>query len=142
METLTQALGSNVEALLAIAQRKSDIDQSSDWFQGAQTYLHEIQSELQEVEEEIPHERRCYLEEELGDVLWDYLNLLLALEKESEIKLESVIARACKKYEQRISAIEQGIGWDEVKAQQKVALQTEQQAWNAYKAPVLDEQNS
>ncbi|MGF1780475.1 MazG nucleotide pyrophosphohydrolase domain-containing protein [Vibrio fluvialis] len=130
METLTQALGSNVEALLAIAQRKSDIDQSSDWFQGAQTYLHEIQSELQEVEEE------------LGDVLWDYLNLLLALEKESEIKLESVIARACKKYEQRISAIEQGIRWDEVKAQQKVALQTEQQAWNAHKARVLDEQNS
>ncbi|MCG6230188.1 MazG nucleotide pyrophosphohydrolase domain-containing protein [Vibrio furnissii] len=131
MATLTQTLGLNVEALLAIAQRKNRIDQSSDWFHGAQTYLTEIHSELQEVQDEIPYQRRCFLEEELGDVLWDYLNLLLSLEQESEIQMESVIARACQKYEQRVGAIEQGISWDDVKAQQKMTLQAEQDAWDA-----------
>lgn len=32
--------------------------------------------------EEIPKDRLCYLEDELGDVLWDYLGIVLSLGKE------------------------------------------------------------
>lgn len=55
--------------------------------------------------EEIPKSRQCYLEDELGDVLWDYLNILTALEKEQ--------------------GIESGKRWADIKAQQKAALAIE-----------------
>lgn len=83
---------------------------------------------MDEVIDEIPNKRICYLEEELGDVLWDYLNAVLSLEKENGVKLDAIVKRACQKYEERISAIENGIDWDEVKAKQKVALAQEQAA--------------
>ncbi|EKO3566897.1 nucleotide pyrophosphohydrolase, partial [Vibrio metschnikovii] len=60
------------------------------------------------------------------DVLWDYLNAVLSLEKEKGIKLDSIIERACRKYDERITAIESGISWDEVKEKQKSELAREQ----------------
>jgi hypothetical protein len=58
-------------------------------------------------------------------VLWDYLNLVLALEKEKGIKLEDVLERAAHKYEERISGIENGVLWKEIKEKQKTALAKE-----------------
>lgn len=116
------------EQLIAIAKRKSEYDKNNPWYQGSSTYLTEIKQEVDEVIDEIPNKRICYLEEELGDVLWDYLNAVLSLEKENGVKLDAIVKRACQKYEERISAIENGIDWDEVKAKQKVALAQEQAA--------------
>lgn len=70
------------ERLLNIAKRKTHFDVGNDWSNGSATYLAEIKKEVDEVIEEIPKSRLCYLEDELGDVLWDYLNILTALEKE------------------------------------------------------------
>ncbi len=56
------------EELLAIAKRKSDFDQNNSWPNGSTTYLTEMKKEIDEVLEEIPKSRNCYLEEELGDV--------------------------------------------------------------------------
>jgi len=130
MDNLAPMTSMHFEQLLCIARRKSVIDTNSDWFNGAKTYLHEMRSELDEVLEEIPLNRRCYLEQELGDLLWDYLNILLSLEKESDIKLESVLERACIKYEQRVSGLEDGHTWSDIKAQQKIALEREQEVWD------------
>ena len=80
---------------------------------------------MDEVSEEIPKHRLCYLEDELGDVLWDYLNALLALQKEAGVSVESVIQRACDKYQQRMATLEAAGSWDEIKRQQQQNLQQE-----------------
>ncbi|WP_413283422.1 MazG nucleotide pyrophosphohydrolase domain-containing protein [Vibrio sp. MA40-2] len=114
------------ETLLKIAQRKAEFDKTSSWSNGAQTYIDEIKNEIDEVVEELPQGRVCYLEDELGDVLWDYLNMLVALEQEKGINVASVLQRACNKYEQRVSGIEAGKQWQEIKALQNVVLAEEQ----------------
>lgn len=129
MDKLTPMTSMYFEQLLSIARRTSVIDTTSDWFNGSQTYLNEMRTELDEVLEEIPLNRRCYLEQELGDLLWDYLNLLLAFESETEIQLESVLERACIKFEQRVSGLENGISWSDIKARQKASLTEELKKW-------------
>lgn len=129
MDKLTPMTSMYFEQLLSIARRKSVIDTTSDWFNGSQTYLNEMRTELDEVLEEIPLNRRCYLEQELGDLLWDYLNLLLALESETEIQLESVLERACIKFEQRVNGLENGLSWSDIKARQKASSTEEQRNW-------------
>lgn len=113
------------DELLAIATRKSEFDLTNTWFKGVETYLVAIGKEVEEVREEIAQDRLCYLEDELGDVLWNYLNVLKALQREKGIDPQKVLARACKKYEQRVSAIESGSSWEAIKSQQKEALSEE-----------------
>lgn len=108
--------------LLEVARQKNKIDQQSDWFNGSETYLDEIRKELIEVEEELSLNRRCYLEEELGDVLWDYLNILLSLEKEKGIDVERVFQRSLKKFGERIEGIQCGKTWASIKQAQKKEL--------------------
>ncbi len=43
-----------------------------------------------------------------------------------EISLDSVLNRACDKYEERIAGIENGIEWNVTKKKQKVKLKDEQ----------------
>lgn len=111
--------------LLSIVRRKNKIDQQNEWFNGSDTYLLEIPKELEEVKAEIDSGRQPHLEEELGDVLWDYLNLLTSLEKEGKIDLEKVFERAVTKYGERIDAIESGRTWAEIKTIQKERLAAE-----------------
>lgn len=113
------------DELLAIATRKSEFDLTNTWFKGVETYLVAIGKEVEEVREEIAQDRLCYLEDELGDVLWNYLNVLKALQREKGIDPQKVLDRACKKYEQRVSAIESGSSWEAIKSQQKEALSEE-----------------
>ncbi len=114
------------EELLAIAKSKSDFEQNNSWPNGSTTYLTEMKKEIDEVLEEIPKSRNCYLEEELGDVLWDYLNVLATMEKETGINPQAVLVRACKKYDERVSGIEVGELWASIKERQKVRLAAEQ----------------
>ena len=113
------------DTLLAIARRKNVIDQASSWANGSATYLAEIRKEIDEVTEEIPLGRRPYLEDELADVLWDYLNVMLCLESEAGVNVDAVLVRACRKYEQRIGGIAAGEGWQAIKERQKAALAAE-----------------
>ena len=113
--------------LLAIAKRKTQFDINNTNSQSVETYLSGIKSEVDEVIEEMPKSRQCYLEDELGDILWDYLNVLTTLEKETGISTKAVLERACHKYEERISGIESGKTWAEVKNKQKIALASEHQ---------------
>ena len=115
------------ETLLAIAKRKAVFDQNNTWFNGASTYLDAIKKEVDEVIEEIPKSRTNYLEDELADVLWNTLNALMALEQEAGISANNVLERACQKYEQRMTGIEAGVSWDEIKNEQKQALAAEHQ---------------
>ena len=113
------------EQLLKIAKRKTQFDKGNSWSNGAKTYLAGIKEEVDEVIEELPKSRQCYLEDELGDILWDYLNVLSALEDEKGIDTQAVLTRACQKYEERISGIESGKTWADIKEKQKIALAKE-----------------
>jgi len=115
----------NFDNLLEIARRKSAFDQNNTWYSGSETYLSGLRAEIDEVVEEIPKNRTCYLEDELGDLLWNYLNTALALERETSITVESVLKRAFHKYQARVSGIESGISWHEVKLKQKQDLAQE-----------------
>lgn len=115
----------HLKSLLKIVGRKNAIDQQNEWYNGSETYLLEIGKELEEVKAEIDSGRQPHLEEELGDVLWDYLNLLTSLEKEGKIDLEKVFERAVTKYGERIDGIENGRTWAEIKAIQKERLAQE-----------------
>ncbi|MDG3086470.1 MazG nucleotide pyrophosphohydrolase domain-containing protein [Vibrio hannami] len=119
------------EKLIEIARRKSLFDEGNDWSNGSETYLSEIKKEVDEVVEEVPKSRVCYLEDELGDVLWDYLNAVIALEKEQGVQLSSVLKRASQKYDERVSGIESGESWKDVKTRQKVRLEEEQKLKSA-----------
>ena len=119
--------------LLAIAKRKLNFDQNNLFSNGSTTYLAEMKKEIDEVLEEISQSRNCYLEEELGDVLWDYLNVLAAMEKETGINPQAVLARACKKYDERVSGIEVGEFWENIKERQKLRLAAEQKDYTKQK---------
>jgi len=114
-----------IDQLLEIVKRKNTVDSNGNWSNGSSTYLAEIEKELVEVKEELPLNRRCFLEDELGDVLWDYLNILVNLEGEGKIELTNVLARASKKYEERVSGTEEGIRWVDTKSKQKAELEAE-----------------
>jgi NTP pyrophosphatase (non-canonical NTP hydrolase) len=118
----------NFEKLLAIVRRKSVYDRNNPWYSGPESYLQGLHDEVEEVIEEIPRQRACYLEDELGDLLWNSLNAVVALEKARGIRLEAVLARACLKFEARLSGIEAGRSWQEIKDEQKQALAREHAA--------------
>ena len=114
------------QKLIQIVKRKAALDQGNAWSNDSSTYLEEIKKEVDEVVEEIPKQRDSYLEDELADVLWDYLNVLAALEQERGISSEAVLARACDKYEERIAGLESGKRWADIKQVQKEKLAKEQ----------------
>jgi NTP pyrophosphatase (non-canonical NTP hydrolase) len=111
--------GHEFEKLFAIAQRKHRFDETNPWCEGSQTYFSGLHSEIHEVAQELADGHREDLEEELGDVLWDYLNLLLCLNKEDKISIDAVLNRTIDKFEERVSGIEQGEAWSAIKARQK-----------------------
>lgn len=111
--------------ILELVERKNRIDFKGKWSVGSKTYLGEIRTELAEVEEEIEAGRLCYLEEELGDVLWDYLNVLRCLADEEGVVIERVLDRMYAKFEERISGMENGESWAAIKVRQKAQLAEE-----------------
>jgi len=114
-----------LQTLLDLVRRKNAIDQSSSWSAGSETYLTELVKETMEVKEALATGSLAHLEDELGDVLWDYLNLLQCLSIEKNISIESVFDRAAHKYEERISGIENGVLWKDTKIKQKERLREE-----------------
>jgi len=74
------------------------------WYQGSKTYWEYLEKEIQEAKNEI-NTNKVYLEDELWDVLWDYLCLLNSLKKEWKIdSIEKVLQRALTKYSWRINS--------------------------------------
>ena len=97
------------------------------WYQGSKTYWEYLEKEIQEAKNEI-NTNKVYLEDELWDVLWDYLCLLNSLKKEWKIdSIEKVLQRALTKYSWRINSEnwEYNWNWQEIKKKQKELLEKE-----------------
>jgi len=108
-----------LKKIVTLTQRKKVLDFNHGRFGGVDYYLDEIGKELKEVEEELSSSDDKALEEELGDVLWDYLNLIQCLKQQRNVSLEGILQRCEEKYEGRISGLEQGLTWQEVKEREK-----------------------
>ena len=115
----------SLDVLIDLAKRKQNLENQGDDWQ-AETYLQGIQSEIEEVEEELHGEQVVYLEDELGDVLWDYISLLVKLDSDNRITLEQVLTQVEEKYQERVSGLENQIPWDEIKNDQKTRLKARQ----------------
>lgn len=129
MEKSQKNLQNNLQKILALVHDKAVIDQNENWCQGSSTYFEEIHKELDEAKAELGENRKCYLEDELGDVLWDYLNLLKNLEIENKIEIEKVFERCTKKYSERLMGRKNGKSWNDTKESQKRELKKEQEAF-------------
>lgn len=115
-----------LDSLFSLVKRKRSIDSSRNWSKGSRTYFEELYKELMEVKQELEKGTGPHLEDELGDVLWDFCNLLENLEQEGKIKIEEVFRRSQEKYSQRILGVEQGFKWEDIKYDQKKQLLEEE----------------
>ncbi len=120
-----QNIPKHLVRLFSLIKEKETIDCQNTWCKGSTTYFEELQKEIVEVCEELEKNRMVYLEDELGDVLWDYLNLLSHFEKEGKISHERVFERCVKKYTQRLNGVRSGTSWEDIKTKQKKSLKKE-----------------
>lgn len=98
------------------------------FYRWSQTFLDGMEDEIEEVREELHSGRRVFLEDELGDVFWDYMCLLENLELEWRIDKAKVLERCWKKFSERLHPDGSDNGnWSEVKQRQKEELQKEQE---------------
>ena len=94
------------------------------------SYITSLKEELNETVDEIKKDNSIYLEDELWDIFWTYINLLYTLEEEWYINTPQVFDRAYKKYNERVDAIKNWIPWEEIKEKQKEKLEKEH--YNTY----------
>jgi NTP pyrophosphatase (non-canonical NTP hydrolase) len=118
-------IADDITQLLNVVKAKIERDQKGTWSEGSNTYYKAMFDELAEVEAEIVSNRRCFLEDELGDVLWVLMCLLRNLEVEDKINMERVFKRALNKYEERVTGINAGKDWADIKQKQKNELEEE-----------------
>ena len=99
------------------------------WFyNGSKTYFKELPLEIEEAFVENKINNSVYLEDELWDILWDYLCLLNTLKIEWKISsIENVFKRSYKKFSWRINEKTWKNNWDwkEIKKLQKEELKKE-----------------
>lgn len=114
-----------VAALQLVAQEKAKRDLAGTWFKGSETYLDALSDEIVEVRAELDSNRQCFLEDELGDLLWDFVCLIEHLELEGKINKKQVFKRALKKYSERVTFRAEDETWESIKKKQKVELQQE-----------------
>lgn len=90
------------------------------WYQWSWSHFDGIFDELEEARKEIEDEKYIYLEDELGDVFWDYMCLLEWLEQEWKIFKSRVFERCLRKFSTRINPDgTYNWNWNEVKKLQK-----------------------
>lgn len=94
--------------------------ENHEWYKWAMNYYDWLFWELEEAKQEYKEDNLVYLEDELWDILWDYLCLLHALEVEWKISsAEKVFERSYKKFSGRIKDTWSNMwDWKEVKAKQ------------------------
>ena len=101
--------------------------QHNPWYTWSKTYWEYLLKEIQEAKNEL-NTNKNYLEDELWDVLWDFLCLLNSLKQEWKItSVEKVIERAWTKFSQRINEKtgDYNWDWDKIKEKQKEILNKE-----------------
>lgn len=69
-------------------------------------YMQGMIDEVTEVQDELKSDNHIYLEDELGDMLWDYMNLLYTCQQDGKIRSrQDVFQRSMAKYSERVTDI-------------------------------------
>lgn len=120
-----------LDKILELAQKNLGGNSFAKQKDAHQIYFQEISDELKEVKAEYRRENVVHLEDELGDVLWDYIMCLKTLEKDGYIRsFDNVLEHAFEKYAERLAFLDnpdlnyEGY-WKEVKERQKKRLKDE-----------------
>ena len=98
------------------------------FYKWPKTFIDWLIAEIDEVKVEFEEEKRVFLEDELWDVFWDYICLVLSLDLEWKISKEKVFERCWAKFSLRLNT-EDGSDngdWQAVKKIQKEKLHVEQ----------------
>lgn len=106
-------------------KQKFDFNQTKNQsWNNPTTYMQGIQDELEEVKVEFEANNTIYLEDELGDILRDYLNLLHTLERNGKIRsVDHVISHSLTKYSERVTNHINWIDRKDTKNKQKKELE-------------------
>ena len=115
-----------LDILMEVVKRKISRDKKGTWSKGSITYLEAFSDEIKEVKEELSSGKQCYLEDELGDLLWVYLCFVHNLEIEGKVSMSKVFERSLSKYQERVEGINNGECWEQIKAKQKLKLKAEE----------------
>lgn len=118
------------EKILTLSERRIHFlrENGDNWFyKWSQTFYDGILDEMDEVKVEIQEWKQVLLEDELGDVFWDYICLLENLEIEGKISKEKVFERCWVKFSERLNPDgSNNWDWQEIKKIQKERLKKEQ----------------
>ncbi|GAB0174684.1 MAG: hypothetical protein HHAS10_05630 [Candidatus Altimarinota bacterium] len=98
------------------------------FYKGPETFIEGLLNEIDEVKIEFNDDKRVLLEDELGDVFWDYICLLESLDQVGKIKKEKVFERCYQKFSERLNVNDGSDNgdWQNVKKKQKQRLMVEQ----------------
>lgn len=91
----------------------------------ARQYLGGLGDEVDEVADELKDNNVVHLQDELGDIVWDYFVLLKICEERGWIdSVDAVFEHASKKYAERAPAFVNAdeVMWEDVKRKQKEVL--------------------
>jgi len=121
-----------IEKLIELSAKKHQIDikRADKKYLDSHWILENLLGEVEEVKEELKANNIAHLEDELSDVLWDWMILIENLKDEGYITShQNIIKRALKKYEERILPLHGDDRdyeiWKQVKVKQKLALDKE-----------------
>lgn len=98
------------------------------FYNSPETFIDGLLAEIEEVKVEFKEDKRVLLEDELGDVFWNYICLLEALNSEWKINTKKVFERCYQKFSQRLNVADgsDNGNWQDVKKMQKEKLFQEQ----------------
>ncbi len=124
MLSIIQKIITLSEARIPFLIKKGD----GDFYRGSDTFLRWIENEIEEMKDELKNWNQVLLEDELGDIFWDYICFLENLESEWKITKARVFDRCYEKFSERLNPDGSNNGdWYEVKKRQKEKLIREQQ---------------
>ena len=115
-----------LDKLMEVVRSKITRDQKGKWSKGSITYFEALTDEMKEVKVELSSGKQCYLEDELGDLLWVYLCFVHNLEVEGKVSMSKVFERSLLKYQERENGINNGECWEKIKEKQKLRLKAEE----------------
>lgn len=125
----------SLQKILDLTKKRIDYfydgNTDDDWYRWSEKYFEDIIAETEEASEENCKNNHVFLEDELGDIFWNFCCLLSSLEREGKIsERNAVFRRAYAKFSQRIG--EDGRGghnWDGVKEEQKIGRKMEHESF-------------
>jgi NTP pyrophosphatase (non-canonical NTP hydrolase) len=105
-------------------------DGSHAFYKWSGTYFSHLVEEVAEANWENKWQNKVYLEDELGDVFWDYMCLLQSLKAEGKIcGVDEVLERSYNKFVERVWIDGKWmVPWDETKKIQKKKLKEEHES--------------